>query len=372
MSTNYDVLDNHGMIKAAELSSILSKLDDLKYEYQVVRKIVYDKYNANNLNQEDKDLKKAKQLAALFTTLYLNYLNCHREASNFRHAQREYEKLMHITLSVEISSDKQWTSFVRRVTGQNNQPRLLIVRLRKLLIVTESLLKDFVLCGFFIRKMDEYTSSIFTHQGWIWFLPRLLFDLTLIMKHMICDINISLIDRINVQLTYRARSLSNDVPWIIAGLLAGFVLTGSLLPLAAYLALAMQFYDLIVFGFLFPMTDTAKFKRLSAEHNDDEIFKKQLAERFAYDSSLYSTQFYTFCGLTFSTALLLPECIALYPYITVISAVLMVIITYLTWSSQEKITQERDKVYNVSFFSAKELSDQPSIDVREQVTLHAS
>ena len=92
MSTNYDVLDNHGMIKAAELRSIVSNLDDLKYEYQVVRKIVHEKYTTEKLSQDDKDLKKAQQLAALFTTLYLNYLNCHREASNFRHAQRELIK----------------------------------------------------------------------------------------------------------------------------------------------------------------------------------------------------------------------------------------------------------------------------------------
>ena len=357
MSTNYDVLDNHGMIKAAELRSIVSNLDDLKYEYQVVRKIVHEKYTTEKLSQDDKDLKKAQQLAALFTTLYLNYLNCHREASNFRHAQREYEKLMQITLSAEISSDKQWTAFVRRVTGKNNQPRLLVVRLRRLLIVTESLLKDFVLCSFFIRKMDEYTSSIFTHQGWVWFLPRLLFDLALIMKHMICDINMSFVDRINVQLTYRARSLSNDIPWIIAGLVTGFVLTGSFLPLAAYLALAMQFYDLFVFGCLFPMIDRAKFHRLFESHNDDETFKAQLAERFAYDSSMHSTQFYTFCGLTLSTALLVPECLVFHPYMPIISAALMVLITYLTWSAQEKINQKIDKKYNVSFFSAKQLSE---------------
>ena len=131
--------------------------------------------------------------------------------------------------------------------------------------------------------------------------------------------------------------------------------------MVAYLSLAMQCYDLVVFGCLIPYFESLRFKRILDNNQDDIYFKDKLEERIAFDNKSYSLQTKNFCGLTFATALMLPELALINPYIPLIGASLMVLVTLITWLSQEQINRERDNIYDVKFFNEKELDSTTGI-----------
>ena len=349
---------------STNINQILSEYLDLIYEYNVLRASI-----AQNKQDQEK-IKIALKMAALFTELHENYLNVPREASRFRHEQREYEKLLNYQkLSDPLHKDLLFSPWVRNKTRTISPARLLVSRSRRLIIMMNVLFKQFTAYCQLVNLMEQYSAPFFMHQSWAWFLPRLSMDLFLIAKHTAyCPLwlsngeqQLTASTRFNAQLAYRWRNLSNDIPWLIAGLATCFFLTGPLLPMVAYLSLAMQCYDLVVFGCLIPYFESLRFKRILDNNQDDIYFKDKLEERIAFDNKSYSLQTKNFCGLTFATALMLPELALINPYIPLIGASLMVLVTLITWLSQEQINRERDNIYDVKFFNEKELDSTTGI-----------
>jgi hypothetical protein len=356
-----------------DLDSLLAEYLDLVYEYNVLRALIF-KDKQNNLVNHEK-ITTALKMARVFTELNEKYLNVSREAARFRHEQREYEALLNYAqLSPKIiNNDFSFSPWLRGSTRTVNPKRLLVSRARKLLIMMDLLFQKFPQYGQIIRMMESYTAPFFLHQSWCWFVPRLLMDVFLIGKHTLyCPLWMSEEEhsvpwtmRFKTQWTYRFRNLTNDAPWLLASLVTCFLLTGTWLPMATYFAVATQCYDLIVFGCLWPLADESRFQKIIGRYDEQNEFHGALQHRISFERRNSSLQFKNFCGLTFSTALMLPECVALSPYIPLTGALLMFMITLITWHYQENINHERDQIYDVKFFSPKDLDNYSAAPVVE-------
>lgn len=267
------------------------------------------------------------------------------------------------------------TKFVRDWHDFLNPFRLFLVRLRRFFVLLVPILGSDSY-GLGVAGAEKFTGPMFTYIAWIFFLPRLLSNLAVVGKHLIApgenEQYLSPLTRLRAQLSRRWNEITNDIAWVISGFVACFVLVGSLMPLAIYVAIAMQWYDFVtsIFRALheFPvlweleqkyvlMKENAQKRKAYSEVDAIENYLIPLRERIAREQNLLILSIINFAVLAIAISLALMA----NPLVTLIGAVLAITMTIIQYFARESLrTSIPPNALNAKLLNAKPKQTMPA------------
>jgi hypothetical protein len=212
---------------------------------------------ARNLLTQDASMLReqfeaALMMAELLECIYCHYLIVPREVAALVAEQNVYRAWLSIPLR-DVESGSSFTKQIRDKTASSNWSRLFLVRLRRLLIVITPFTQDFDRFREFVAKMEPLTAPVVVYLSWMFFVPRLLTNILLTLKHLVPgywmskkENDLGWESRCRAQSERRWMELANDSVWFSSGLVNCFVLTGALAPISFYTGLVLQTYDLLL------------------------------------------------------------------------------------------------------------------------------
>lgn len=334
-----------------------------------------DKIKKNNENFIE-ELAAALVMAELLNHIYRHYLNVPREVERLEKEQEIYRSLLRqcgYQFPVQqkekiILPSKSLTQEIRGKTAILNWPRLFTVRIRRVLTTLVPVAKGFEGYRDMIKTLDGFASPVLSYFAWVFYVPRFLVNVMLLLKHVIPnpwmeakerELNWWL--RLEAQLQRRWFELGNDSVWLVAGLLGCFVLTGALAPVGMYLTVSLYLYDVALAG-IRAFIELGRLKSLQTEYAAMEKTLRstgapeaELAEVISYQQHLQKRMAFEQKRLLLSvintSALFLGMCFAIplfafNPIIPFIGAALMVAITLATYLIGKWIEKQRpsDKI----------------------------
>ncbi|MBA2657481.1 MAG: hypothetical protein H0U70_10960 [Tatlockia sp.] len=258
---------------------------------------------------------------------------------------------------------KNFSQKVRATTAEYNIFRLLVVRARRFFTTLVPVLAHVKKYVQFIAVIDPFISPIVNYLAWIFYLPRLFVNLFLLLKHVLPnrwmtdeEKKLSWQIRLQAQLQRRWFELLNDSLWFIGGLLGCFVFVGSLGFVGMYLTIALFFKDMVSSS-VRAYIELGRLNNLRAEYvqSAKDLDKsgltdaKGMVEIQEYQRNLDKTLCYEKKRLILSvistTCLFLAMLLAIpaipIPMITFIGAVIVLIITILTYLGNKWVETQK-------------------------------
>jgi hypothetical protein len=329
----------------------------LSFEYQVMRaRLHHDVVNRNkphtNLIAQVIDAQAVSELLEL---VYEEHLNHPGEVARIKKEQALYEDFL-VALRYEShkkdkTAEEQQQLFYIEQTIQNNTASLNWVRtfsfrIRRLLLVLGPLTAERGLYRYWIFLADQCTYPAFAYIAWLFFIPRLVINISMLLKHTIpgewlseSDRKLSWKTRCLAELDKRWFDLGNDLVWCTSALLNCFILIGQLAPFALHTSLILQGFDLLWIS-IKAYTELTRFKALDEEYkalyNNPKISKddKQDIGHYRYHLNLQMKheQKKLLLSFTNNTMILLSvilsvPALATSPLVPTIGAVLSVLMT---------------------------------------------
>ncbi len=348
----------------------------LVIEYQTFRAELADdlaRYIKNNNNVSDKNKLKEKLQAALALSIVLEEIFHHYLVVptewRYRRDRIKYKAWLEHHWEFKFSEqdsvkklpiEAPQTSVTRELIQRRLNPlRLFILRLRRLLLLSAVVLESFPSFGISLKWVEQYTAPTFAYLAWLFFLPRLIINLSLMTKHLIGttdeEKSLDFETRLYSQLSRRWPELLNDIAWFINGILVCFVLTGPMLPKAIYMALIMQWYDFGV-AILRAWIEVSslralkmqycemqrKYEKDSPEYIEIESYLLSLGKRIAIEYEAIRVNLLNFFTLLIAVCLTLAT---FNPFIPIIGAAMAIAITVVNFTKTENLLNYRIKNY---------------------------
>ncbi|MGL5741658.1 MAG: hypothetical protein ACRCXC_03460 [Legionella sp.] len=222
--------------------------------WQQLRAKFLDKQSFNP-NEVKELLLSALMLAELLEHTYQHYLIVPREVILLRQQQELYRQLLANISTTTANPDQaqEFSQRIRNTTININLYRLLLIRSKRALDLIATLDTGSETYRNFVRILDNYTDPVLAHLAWFFYLPRLLVNFFLILKHTIPHMWIGKKEkdlgwdvRFTAQMQRRWFELGNDLAWVSVGFINCFYLTGVLAPFAVYLSIACFAFDVIM------------------------------------------------------------------------------------------------------------------------------
>ena len=307
----------------------------------------------------------ALMLAELLEHIYEHYLIIPREVRRLRQQQNLYRELLAGLIEnfpknpKEVEEVPSLTQEVRNMTVETNLYRLLFTRSKRALdFITLIAQSDGYLN--FVRIMDKALDPIIAYLAWIFFLPRLLVNLFVVIKHTVhgwwmdddTEGSLDWTARFNAQIKRRWFELGNDIVWFSAGFLNCFYLVGALAPFAFYVSFAAFAIDIIL-SLTRTFIELSRLYELRAQYaamlNEPHSAKeeKQINEQLdTIDKQIAFEQYRLVSHLITTVAIFLAICCALpifaaNPIIPVVGAICLAMICVINFALTEEIAESR-------------------------------
>lgn len=236
----------------------------INIEYSVLCSRLATEFKHTQPTELKHQLKDILKLAELLDIIYTSYLNVPREYNRLRQEQsifRRWLKEEEKNTLINVTSNTTYTSkTIREKTSLYNFPRLLAVRVRRLLIAISLATDNLSTYRAIIAKVDKVPAFALTNLSWFYFIPRIADNLAMMIKHTIPlpyihmsneEKQLGWQNRLWIQWKARWADLSNDIPWDAANFVGYFILTGSWAYLGIVLSIAMQFYEILQSSMLY-------------------------------------------------------------------------------------------------------------------------
>lgn len=329
-------------------------------------------------------IKAAIYLGQILELIYSEYLNVPREVIRLQRQRLLYAEILH-ELNVELHLDKieqdetNLSQKVRLHTIEINMYRLLLTRSKRALDVIATLKHSAPWYRDMMRQVDKYTAPYIPHITWFFYVPRLITNLSVLLKHMIpgtwmktYERELPSKDRFQAQLQRRWFELANDLPWVTIGVLNCFVLTGPLAVYGIYLSIVFFIYDALVslLRYSLEMERLYRLKNFyldlplddnSNNGEDQRELLKALNEQIKFDTLRLGMHLFTttviavamFCGAPF---------LAGFPMIPLAGALALVIVCLINFAMlpilehrrpQDMIEKPAEGWRQLGFFSAR-------------------
>ncbi|HVT63089.1 MAG TPA: hypothetical protein VHD33_06365, partial [Legionellaceae bacterium] len=222
----------------------------------------------------------------------------------------------------------------------NNAARLGILRARRLSVFLEPVLNHATYT--YVREsVDVYLRRALAYINWIYFLPRLSANISILYHHL-CNVS-ELTDieaAVPAWTRFRAHwtrcwwEICNDLYWLYNGVTLCFFLTGGAVsPAGIALSVTMQALDLF-FAITRACVDLYRYYRMEYDlyHLNAEVtIKKDLTQRIKFEQIVFFYQIFHFSVLMINLCLTLPTMAAvstLWPVIGGVSSVMMTLFTH--------------------------------------------
>lgn len=322
----------------------------------------------SSLDEKITHIQALLVMAECQEVLFRDYLTVPREAARFRQDAYVYRVWLKSHGYVfpdrrPLSEEEQaayegsgWSRYIRDSIAFSNPWRLLFLRTRRFLLCMIPLLHAQPLYGIWMRYLDLYLVQLAMLQAWVFFIPRLVTNSALLLKH-VCfpdelEKSLSVQCRLWGQLDRRWAELINDILWCGNGLLAYFVLTGAWSYLAIYFSVALQASDLF-FSSLRTMIELGRLEGRIAEYealiadpqtslemkSELEHYLLELNQQVAFLRHTRFWDFVNFSILFLGICTFLP--VITNPFIPAIGSALMVVMTCWRMDLQHKVSQQR-------------------------------
>jgi len=357
----------------------------LTLEYSVLcTQLMHDYQQGMDEEHFTNHLVCALMMAEYLTYLYRFYLNVPREVERLQTEQKVYRSLLEkrgYVFSaldfVEIEADS-FSQRVRSLTIMFNVPRLFSGRIKRVLEMSAPFVRHMDTYSHFIKDLNKVAKPFFGYMAWIFFLPRLLVNLFLLLKHLIPgswwmdekEIKLGWLYRLQAQLQRRWFELANDSVWLVAGLLACFVWTGPLAVIGVYINAVLYVYD-VGTAAVRAAIEINRLKKLAEEYelmyhnaNEDDRkqianFQKHLARRIAYEQKKLLLSVINTSVLAIAIMTTLPFA-AVNPLIPLIGAVALVLITILAFAALKWLESQKP-IDKIGFFNEPCTGSRPSL-----------
>ena len=312
-----------------------------------------------NVNISQEKAAEIEQLVSLLLEratwqelIYRDYLCVPRMACLFRSQANNYRK----ALGQSLVDEKSEASYVSnglawgwRETWARwlNMLRLTLIRIRRFLNTLAPWLKNEKFIAI-MKSCESHFSMIFSYAGWIFFIPRLMIHIGIILKHCFVpqgdESSLTPWLRFCIHLQRRWHELFNDIVWFTGGLMACFVITASMqIPLL----FVLQCCDL--FSAIFRSCVEINWAHdLLKEYDKSDPVYGQLELQIARLTQNRARDLINFSGLLLGVALMLPVC-NFAPWLPLLGTLVMLAITGLRiyWNVNDNERKERLDVNNI-------------------------
>lgn len=331
-------------------------------------------------------LLSALLLAELLEHVYEHYLTVPREVVRLRAQQKIYREVFNkinpiVPQNLEYEKvmplDVSFSQYVREETAHINFYRLLFLRSKRVFDLIAFLNLGSNWYRYLICTLDKYTDPVLPHIAWVFFLPRLLVNLFLFLKHIIPtpwmdekEKSLGEFIRFQAQLLRRWFELGNDLTMFTVGLINGFVLTGILAPVALYLSIATFGFDVfmsagrtyIELNRLYELYKEYQNMPIDAEHKEELTQQLKLIQsEINFEMLRFGSHTLTTTGIFLAMCCMAPI-LGLNPAILLVSSIFLVCISLINFILAPIINHFRPKdiidipsggVRSLSFFAKK-------------------
>lgn len=337
---------------------------------------------------KEEQIRSALLLAGLLEHIYHHYLIVPREVRRLREQQELYRSVLGLRASTDPVDDSlPFSQEVRNRTIQVNLYRLFFIRTKRFLDLIARLDTSASWYRTIIRSLDKYTDPVLPHLMWLFFLPRLLVNISLLIKHTVPgpwmtsdkEKSLKFFVRFQAQLQRRWFELANDLAWISVNIINCFVLIGLLAPVAAYLGIAFFGYDILLsigrtYIELKRLYDLQKYYqnlRGNAENKEEiqdhlDVLKRQIN----FEKLRLSTHILSTTGIFLAMCCLAPF-FAGNPIIPLIGASILLLICLINFALVPIINHYRPKdtippgIKKLGFFAPPEVRAEPDNNTLE-------
>lgn len=246
---------------------------------------------------------------------------------------------------------------INKVNFQANFSRLLVARSRRLLVTSAIIAEDFSWYRNFVTRLDAHLLPIISYLAWIFFIPRLLVNMTVMCQQLIPGFwmneqarALGAWTRFKAQIQQSWFELTNDSVLMTVGIINCFVLTGALAPVAIYVAIGLQLFE-VCLALLRLHLETFRLKNRAAEYrntiNIPGALQKELNEHATYlellikhEQKQLRWQVINLSIILIALTLALPM-VAVNPLIPLAGALLAVITSGIHYSMVKRLEKER-------------------------------
>lgn len=324
--------------------------------------------------------KTALIMAEFLQVLYRDYLCMPREVKRLeREKTLFYAILSHDVLECEIKLMRRPVGqTIRQWTSRLNWPRLLLARMRRFFIFTAAFTKDVSPYRRCIVTIDNKTANYFAYLAWLFFAPRLIYNLAMLIKHTLPFFitkearSLGWKTRFTIQWQRRWGELANDSAWFMVGGLNCLLLIGTLAPMGVYALIALQAFDVIVSS-LRMHTELKQFRRLQqaylrlqvddAVENDFQRYKDLIDQHIRLEykrlrlSVINTVVLVVAMALTAPIFICLPVLPAIGAAIAVITMATMFVLTTRLERKRASLPLNQDHMRALGFFNSHKEKD---------------
>ncbi|WP_454781675.1 hypothetical protein [Legionella sp. WA2022007384] len=302
-------------------------------------------------------------MAELLEEIYKHYLIIPREVTRLRQQQNLYRELLEVLggppqQPKKVEASTSFTQEIRNRTLDVNLYRLLLTRSKRALDLLAVLNTSSESYRHFVRIMGKVLDPILMHVAWFFWLPRLLVNLFVLIKHTVPtwwmddkEYALGWSVRLSTQIKRRWFELGNDTAWVGAGFINCFILTGALAPFGVYVSLAVFAFDVIM-AMTRAYIELSRLSELRSQYmamlsTSTEKEQGQIKEHIkAIDTQMDFERYRLGSHVTTTTLIFLAMCCALpmfaaNPIIPLIAAICLVTICFINFAIAEQVNKSR-------------------------------
>lgn len=254
----------------------------------------------DNIPEYAGEIEKMLAFAIILEKLEKSYLNAKGLLQRLKKDQKNFRMLLiylgfrfEDAYAEELITTKQVEAKVRHWTLTLNWPRFFFIRGRRFLLSLDAFLNYVPEFHKILQKVEYITLPLNNYISWLFFAPRLMVNLFNLAKHTTAgwwmpesEKQLGFKKQFTTQFSMRWFEIFTDAVWFTGGLLGCFVFTQLLAPMAIYLMLSLQIYDMLLASYrLFH-----EIQRLDSLHNlfencpdEEEYIKKDLEESISIE-----------------------------------------------------------------------------------------
>ena len=339
----------------------------LNLEYSLLGQQLRAKFlskQAIDIEELKEQLFAALIMAELLEEIYKHYLIIPREVTRLRQQQNLYRELLGLIGAPSLRPKKvdentSFTQQIRNTTIEINLYRLLLIRSKRALDLMAQLKTSSESYRHFVKIMDNFADPILAHLSWFFYLPRLLVNLFVVIKHTVPgwwmddkEYALGWSVRLSAQIKRRWFELGNDIAWVSAGLINCFILTGALAPFGIYVSLAVFAFDVIM-AMTRAYIELSRLSELRSQYmtmlstSTDEKEQREIRAHIkAIDNQMDFERYRLGSHVTTTTLIFLAMCCALpmfaaNPIIPLIAAICLVTICFINFAIAEQVNKSR-------------------------------
>lgn len=233
---------------------LMSYHTQLNLEYNVLcSKIACDLEANADIFILRKQMRDALKTSELLEVIYQDYLDTPKEKDRLKREQRALLQWLYLDPNEHDAPEKitYLEDWIRENTSYFNLPRVCLVRFRKLILALAPFIDSESLYNQTIQPVDHYVAIFLTNLACFYFLPRLLDNLAMIVKHTTKHETMTEEEkalgwrtRLHIQLCLRWVELTSDLLWLIDNIISMFIIVGPLLPIRIAYSMCMQLVDI--------------------------------------------------------------------------------------------------------------------------------